>query len=301
MAVKNIQIGDFFATNNPISDSALLDASTSFANIVKHSGFTSPERRIPGYDKPNRDGWQRVNQLYGQRTLGFELQLYGRTQAEFESMRSNLVDAGNLGLGTRTMTIMSHDDRIYEVDGIISRLIDSGKLVYNEERYTMLFVCDTITFSDLGYDGMGEQATIVLADSLVGLEYSSEDMGAEYEAEYGVGNLEARTITNSGTAPVYPTIRLNGPLSSPVIKNETTNQSFKINIAIESGDWVDINMDTQEVLNSAGESVFGFVDPAIRNFWQLAVGDNVIFFGHSGAINDEASAIISWKNAVLFI
>lgn len=300
MAIKSIQIRDFFATNNPISDSANLLAPSSFANIEKHSGFTSPNRRVPGYQKPNRDGYKRVNQLYGQRKLGFSFRVYGQTQAHFEDIKSKLVDAADFRHGTQTMTIKSHDNRFYQVDGIVDMLSDTGKLVYNEEQFMMTFLCDTHTFSDLGLDGNGESIILTLADSLSGLEYVIGG-GAEYPAEYSLGNIEARTIDNTGTAKVFPMIRLSGPLNQPTVTNTTNGKSFKLNVFIEADEYVDIDMDRQTVIDNTGASLFAHVDPSLRSFWELELGENIIEFKHNGLINDVARCRISWKPAVLSI
>lgn len=96
-------------------------------------------------------------------------------------------------------------------------------------------------------------------------------------------NGAAVNITNAGNAPTWPTIRIYGASTNPIVKNNTTGKrvEFDYNGGLVIPDGTYLEVDTrkaQAILVSTGASQIGSLDPLTSEFFQLAVGVNAIEF-----------------------
>jgi hypothetical protein len=58
------------------------------------------------------------------------------------------------------------------------------------------------------------------------------------------------TVTNAGNFPVWPVLRLEGRLSDPVVRNDTTGEELDVRVDLAAGDWLTIDSrDRTIVLN----------------------------------------------------
>jgi hypothetical protein len=70
-----------------------------------------------------------------------------------------------------------------------------------------------------------------------------------YNLSYGGGtNASALTIVNSGTWTTYPTITITGPITNPILTNQTTNQSLAITVTLLSTDNLVLDLENRNVL-----------------------------------------------------
>ncbi len=95
------------------------------------------------------------------------------------------------------------------------------------------------------------------------------------------------SVNNSGDVEVWPTVRINGPGVNPEIENETTERIMALDQTLESGDYVDIDMEAATITfydSSAGETsnIIDLMSDE-SEFWPLALGDNAIHVSMTSA------------------
>ncbi len=109
-----------------------------------------------------------------------------------------------------------------------------------------------------------------------------------------------RDYENDSDTDIPVKIRYFGPVTNPVITNETTGENIKVNRTLEKSDVLEINTEdgkqTVNIIKADGttENVFNWIDLERRDFFKLIVGKNVISYSgddesHSGSIELEFS------------
>lgn len=88
------------------------------------------------------------------------------------------------------------------------------------------------------------------------------------------GGEDEVTITNNGNAYAYPTLRIYGPLTNPVVTNETTGDVLSIATTIADGNYLEIDTFYRTALLYAG--AINYRQYVSGNFVKLAVGENTV-------------------------
>lgn len=87
------------------------------------------------------------------------------------------------------------------------------------------------------------------------------------------------TVTNAGAYESWPTLRILGPVTDPVVENITTGHRLRLApLSLGAGDYLDVDMDARSVLLNGSASRRGAV-AADSDWWSLAPGDNAVRFG----------------------
>lgn len=108
-------------------------------------------------------------------------------------------------------------------------------------------------------------------------------------------------FTYAGTWLSYPIVRMNGPLTSPQIRNTTTNELLLLNTTVAAGrtaTW-DLTFEHKTVTLDDGTRLTGFVDPSsdISTF-HLVPGMNNFQVTASGA-SLASSIVLEWKTCYI--
>jgi len=107
-----------------------------------------------------------------------------------------------------------------------------------------------------------------------------------------------RDYENDSDTDIAVKIKYFGPVINPIITNETTGESIKVNRTLEEGDILEINTEdgkqTVNIIKEKGttENVFHWIDLENRDFFKLIIGRNIISYSgddesHSGNIELE--------------
>lgn len=105
-------------------------------------------------------------------------------------------------------------------------------------------------------------------------------------------------VLNSGVATVYPVITLTDGATNPIITNQTTGESFALDITILDGEEVVIDM-LRRTVTLNGVSIMGNkTDDSI--WWGLVPGNNSILLD-SDSGGDAMTGVITWRNGLLSI
>jgi len=114
-------------------------------------------------------------------------------------------------------------------------------------------------------------------------------------------NGAAVNITNGGDVATWPTFRLYGAVTNPIIKNNTTGTTLELDfvtgVVVADGTYLEVNTLAETVtLNTTGVSKIGALDPGTSEFWRLVPGVNAIEVdGTSPGAN--ARGVVLWRDA----
>jgi hypothetical protein len=152
----------------------------------------------------------------------------------------------------------------------------------------------------------GIQAPLVAGEVTIGdfrIELIAEDP-LFYSQTLSTQNITfatgSGTITNSGNAPVYPTIRIYGSVTDPVITNYTLGKTVSFTgLTISAGDYIDINMLNETVVNQSGTNRYEYINS--DDFWWLKEGGNLITISGSLGGSGERKITASYRNGYLGI
>lgn len=124
----------------------------------------------------------------------------------------------------------------------------------------------------------------------------------EFPVQFGE-RADRATIINVGDEKTPVIIEFTGPATNPIVTNETTGESIKVNRVINSGDVLEVNTafgnKTVEIISPNGSrtNVFNYID-LDSEFFQLIPGENVVSFSSDDA--DKAGSVsIQYKNRYL--
>lgn len=121
------------------------------------------------------------------------------------------------------------------------------------------------------------------------------------------GSDNPMTLTNGGTAPMYPVFQVYGPTDYFVISNNTSGLSLTYDAdlpgapSIGMGDYAEFDMFRNTVyLNGDGANLKPGIDITVSDFFPLIVGDNEIeMLGNGTFSSPPAETHVLWQNAWL--
>lgn len=109
------------------------------------------------------------------------------------------------------------------------------------------------------------------------------------------GGTGSTTASNGGSALVFPTVRVTGPITNPVVANSTTGRQFKLSATIPAGQWVDVDMVNRTVLRDNGANWRQYVDASVSTWWWLRPGSNTVAL--SGSSTSGATRMdVTWRD-----
>lgn len=270
-------------TSSKISNLSLTDMPIYLNSIA---GLSSSEIRTSSYQNSGEDGGFVDSQFYGARLISLTGVI------DDGSCQGNLTGRSNLLLATPIRQYITADFTL--TDGRI--FTTKGKVVGFEMPYNLddrsEYKLDLFCEDPLLYDkSAGTELCIQLERYVAsGLQWPLQWV----PLQWGTGAAGTVTATNTGVAPTYPTITINGKVTDPRLSNRTTGRLFKINITTSGTDQIVINMrDRMVTLN--GSSIYHLIDEQ-SSWWKLVTGGNNILFETNNSI-DTGTAEHCWLPA----
>jgi hypothetical protein len=87
--------------------------------------------------------------------------------------------------------------------------------------------------------------------------------------------LGAILINNTGDVPMFPTYKVLGPIDDLLIRSDT-GEEFSFNADLDAGEIININTETGQVTNEAGENRYDILNTAPKLF-RIPVGEATVF------------------------
>jgi phage-related protein len=141
------------------------------------------------------------------------------------------------------------------------------------------------------YDSTLQTASLVLGGGL-GRIYNRT-----YNLVYTTASAPFTVVNNAGWATTYPTITFNGPITNPIIGNQTQNYYLYFGYAFADTDICVIDLQNKLVTlngNPARNLILG-----ASQWFSAPPGNNNFYWSGSGTLAGTTSATVTWRNAYI--
>jgi hypothetical protein len=254
-------------------------------------GLDEPDRRIASGPNPGADGGFIASTLYGMRPVSVTGALKAQAAAQMSAARSALGAVCQLNRDVsgvpqlKTIDFTLADGREFTFQGEVSRF-----RAPNLGTGAVEFSISIVAPDPLLYDP-DEQVSASIVRSTGGgliIPFVSPAVSAGSSGGSGIA-------TNGGNSNAPVILELVGPLTSPYILNQTSEQFIQLNYTIPTGMTVLIDTSDNTVLIDGGGSLFD-KKVAGSEFFPLLPGANDIVFS-TGNSSDTGYLRLRWRNA----
>lgn len=276
--------------NNVLTLSALADGSHFIIKSV--TGLGVADIRSSSFLFSGRSGGLVTDQLLGFRIItinGIVGENAGTVQ-QHALDRKALISA--LPIGTVIpVYITTFADETYRIDCKVTDV----KMEYRQRGHTSDFLIQLTAGDPLFYstDGGDIQTAIVTLQAQTGGYTTPYNLPVNWAA-----GATPSTVLNSGTATIFPIIELKDEAHNPRITNQTTGETFALNISMQDGDVIEIDMNSRTVTLNGSNIMGNRTDDS--TWWGLTPGDNSIVLT-SATSDDNVYAELQWSNGVMGI
>ncbi len=119
----------------------------------------------------------------------------------------------------------------------------------------------------------------------------------DFDLVFGVGAGATLNVVNAGNMDTSPTFTVTGPVTNPIIDNETTGQSiYTTGLALGSGLTLTIDTATREVLLGTTPRP-DLIDSALTTWFGLAPGTNQLRMRGTGMTATVTELAAAWRSA----
>ncbi len=272
----------------PKSSSGNFTIGDAYCRLHRADGFGVPKTRLVSDDYPTDQGSRLISQYYDRRRVVLGGTIVKSTVSDFMSYKREMVDAFSFLNAVKTL-LMTLDDttalQFYAVAASELRLSQEPGMLTMARWEIELDLLDPFLYSQTLHSETGYVTTIeggAIVPATIPMELSG-----------GISN--ELSISNAGNARVWPsTFQIHGPGTNFVIKNRTRDLTLNFNTTIADGSYVDIDFKNKTALLNGLTNVYGYIS---GDFWDLALGTNVITLT-VGSGDDSGTRIeISWRDA----
>lgn len=249
---------DGFELNNPLGGFVL--PASEIEGL-----FGAPELRVETGDNFGRDGGWINPSKYKARIIQLEGQIFDRDATELEAKRIALVQHLSKRNHDYTLRVVTYGGAQRFLTVRVLRNPMPALSTKNKQTYDLsLYAADP-----LYYDNVEGELMATVTKIMPG----GFDIPFNIPLDIG-GGTPPIVITNNGSETMLPVIKISTPATNPQIINRTTGAIMKVNVSVNSGDELVIDM-KRSTITLNGQSVFNMkTDFAV--FWGLVVGDNQI-------------------------
>lgn len=267
---------------------------SSYANnsnffITGVSGLGIADIRTSSFLFSGRSGGVVTDQLLGFRIISItgKIGQIGGSRVQQQADRSALIAALPIGT-TIPVYITTFSGDTYRIDCNVT----DAKVEFVQGGYISDFLIQLTAGDPLFYstDGGDEQTATVNLQAQTGGYVTPYDLPVDW-AE----GAQPTIVNNSGNATVFPVIELHDEAHDPRITNQTTGETFGLDISTADGDVIVIDMQNRTITLNGSNIMGNRTDDS--TWWGLTPGNNSIVLT-SDTSDDEVYAELTWRNGV---
>lgn len=228
-------------------------------------------RDVTGDNATDHGSWD-ATRYYGARTYALEGFATAPDHATLHRAKSRLFAACNLGFDFRVLE--PGFDRT-------ARFRRNGEVLWSEfaDLTRARFSAPLWAGDPRAYSTAVHTASAGFPSTVGGLEWPAT-WPATWDAVTTSGEL---ALSNAGTEMSWPTYRIDGPVTDPVILNADTGEAMRFAITLGPGEWLTVDTGSHQVLGN-GDPAASRRNTFYGTWFGLAPGANTVrFTGSSGA------------------
>jgi len=248
--------------------------ASEYYTLKEADGFASAALDVVKWDRPGTHGIKTPRAFWRQRALRLDVGIRSTTSADYETRRRALIAAFDTPRDGLTWLKFSTQGGLalqtqFHLNSEIQAPLKQGEVTIGEARIELIAE-DPVLYSQTQY-----------APELL----------------FSAGSV---VISNGGTAPVFPVVRIYGSVTDPVITNTTTGRSVSFTgLTIPAGHYVDIDMANETVLYDGITNYYQYI--LLDDFWWLAEGNNTITITGTLGGSGDRKIVVTYRAGYLGI
>lgn len=244
-------------------------------------GFDYPSIKSAVADIPGKIGAAIVASSYGRRIISWNGEIVGSDVfGERRDMLSALRQVGTMKL----IQFTTYDNLDLQCEAEITK-VDSP---YN--HMIQAFLIEAVA-PDFRFYSQALHEDSMPESQIEGGTPIPTPVPIDFDGSSGSGGLEIENAGNEDT-PVALTIK--GPGTGFTVRNDTTQQQFRINYTINLGDEIVIDTKNKTVLLNGTYNIYSALE---GYFWELTPGTNRIFFIADSDADENTLLELEWRDA----
>lgn len=265
--------------------------------LLSHiEGLGIPETTVESTQAPLQDGSDIHGVLLDDRIIRLEATIRAKGRKELYELRRKILriinprtyNAKNEKRG-ELLLFYTNDYKTYRIYAHVEDTVDFKERFGNNDKAEIIFTAHDPYLLD------EKNTRLIIKKFSGGLKFPLKINKTRF-ANVGY----KRDYDNDSDTDIPVKIKYFGPVINPMITNETTGESIKVNRTLEKDDILEINTkDGEQTVNiikgnRITENVFHWIDLQNRDFFKLIIGKNIISYSgddesHSGSIELELS------------
>lgn len=245
--------------------------------INKIEGLMAPPIDSSIQDKTDRAGANIYAQKYGPREMRFRIEVLGSTVNDYFDKQRALINALKISQNINLIITAWNGD----IRTINARVTDGPEATVEPDNVTVNTFKVEFTAPNPFFLDQNAQSFLVNLPTRGGFP-----IPAPVPFPLGEGTGGKFTINNAGDEASFANFKIYGPVTNPEIRNATTGESFRLNLTITAGNYVEIFRDQQGVF-VLYNGITNYRRFFRGNFFEIVTGNNLIKWNAS---TFEASA-----------
>ncbi len=254
-------------------------------------GVEYPEIRVSKYSRVGEYGAVIPNTLYDGRHITLQGYVLTNTLAAYESARRALEAAlainkdSNNKVQPLTLKLTTMDDLALQCDVFVRSFQMRINNLIGGEFFIDLYAPDyTLQAQSASSESLSRTVGGGFVLPVVLPIVSSPSTGG------------TASVVNNGTAESFPTITVSGPMTNPIITNATLNRYIQLNLTVQTGEQVTIDMKNKTIMKDGQSVIQNKV--AGSQFWWLNPGANTVRIQSSSG-SDAGTVQVTYRHSYL--
>lgn len=255
--------------------------------IRKVEGLDTPPYRVSDSSLAGRSGSVFNRNLADKRAIVIEWLLYETTMDTYLDERSDIFDAFDPEDGEQELVIEINDDDSVLLNCVVADVKLPARAAPTTHAYAQaqLVAYDPTIYSEDIHTQSG-----ILAPTGGGATFP-----LVFPITFETSTSGEATIYNLGNIDASPTLTLSGLLTNPLIRNETTGETFQLTYSTGVNDEVVIDMAARTATLNGVTSLLTSIAEG-STWWSLQPGANTISIATSST-SDTGELEIIWQDA----
>lgn len=254
-------------------------------------GLEFPEVRVSKYSRSGEYGAVIPNTLYDGRHITLQGYVLTNTLAAYEAARRALEGTlainkdSNNKVHPRTLKLTTMDDLAVQCDVFVRSLQMRVNNLIGGEFFLDMYAPD--------YTLQAQSASSESLSRTVGGGFVLPVVLPIFSTPSSGGTA---TVTNNGTAESFPIITISGPMTNPIISNNTLNRYMQLRLTVQTGEQITIDMKNKTIMKDGQSVIQNKV--AGSQFWWLNPGANTVQIQSSSG-SDVGTVQVTYRHAYL--
>lgn len=261
--------------------------STATTAIRKVTGLGAPPPRQHATPRSSNHGSLDLTRWYDGRTIDLEGQVTGPTiWQDFDTIKSRLA------LGSPhilTFTRLGRDDAEQVLVRVASPVDNSVDVITSVLTWTVsLLAADPRLY--------GASLKSGTYDPTAALAGGGMAVPMVFPLVFTSSTASELYLTNTGSFSTPPVLTIHGPVSYPIVDNDTTGESVAVNYVLGSSDLVVIDVANRSITLNGASRIDLFV-PSGSSWWEMRPGENRIRLRGGSLASGVSALTVSYRDA----